>query len=190
MDIVLEKITAGYEKKVVLRNFSAVIPEKRTTVIMGASGSGKTTLLYLLLRLIRPVSGTVNGVPEKLGVVFQEDRLCEDFSAIENIQLVLRKKTKYTIIEDSLREIGLGDSLHMPVSQLSGGMRRRVAVVRALRAENDAIFLDEPFKGLDAGTKSTVIHFLRKMKAERTVVFITHDEEEAALLGDKVIRLI
>ena len=189
MDIVIHQITARYEKKDILRDFSAVIPEKQTTVIMGSSGCGKTTLLYLLMNLLHPAAGTISGVPDKISVVFQEERLCEDFSAVENIQLVLRKKQKDNVVEDSLREIGLGDSLPMPVSQLSGGMRRRVAIVRAVLAESDAILLDEPFKGLDADTKATVINFLMRKTKGKTVILVTHDEEEATLLGDHVLRL-
>ncbi len=187
MDIIMENITARYDKKDILKDFSAVFPEQSTTVIMGASGCGKTTLLHLLLNLLHPVSGTISGVPDRISVVFQEDRLCEDFSAVENVRLVLRKY-RDNDIEESLRQIGLGDSLHMPVSQLSGGMRRRVAIVRAILAESDLILLDEPFKGLDANTKTVVIRYLQQKTKGKTVVLVTHDEEEASLLADKVIH--
>lgn len=189
MDIRLDKITARYGEKDVLKNFSAVFREKQTTVVMGSSGLGKTTLLNVLMGILRPVSGTLSGMPEKISVVFQEDRLFEEFSAIENVRAVLRRKQDTSRVEDSLKEIGLADSMEMPVSKLSGGMRRRVAIVRALLADSDVLLLDEPFKGLDTETKGMVIRFLLEHAKDKTVIVVTHDEDEAKMLGGSILSL-
>lgn len=189
MDIIAEKISKRFGDKQVLDNFSAVIHESRITCIMGPSGCGKTTLLYLLMGLMVPDSGTISGVPDTKSAVFQEDRLCETFNAVANVKMVCRSDISRKIIEENLSDIGLEGSLAIPVSQLSGGMRRRVAVVRAMMAESDILFLDEPFKGLDANMKQEVIRYVKTHTVGRTVVLVTHDEEEALKMGGYIIRM-
>src|SRR5665648_18627 len=137
MDITADNICKRFGDKQVLDHFSAVMQGNGTTSIMGPSGCGKTTLLNLLMGLMSPDSGTISGVPDAKGAVFQEDRLCETFSAVANVKMVCRKDISRKMIEEHLSEIGLEGSLSVPVSQLSGGMRRRVAVVRAILADSD-----------------------------------------------------
>ena len=117
-------------------------------MLMGPSGIGKTTLLLLLLGLVSPDSGEITGLPEKVSVIFQEDRLCEDFSALSNVAMVLPRGGEETA-SALLKALGLEEAMRQPVHTLSGGMKRRVAIARGLAADSPLLLMDEPFKGLD-----------------------------------------
>jgi NitT/TauT family transport system ATP-binding protein len=99
-----------------------------------------------------------------------------------------RKVDKNTIISH-LERIGLKGSLSKPVSELSGGMKRRVAIVRAMLAESDILFLDEPFKGLDDETKKTTMQYVKDNMGKRTVIMVTHDMDEVKALGGRLITM-
>ena len=157
--------------------------------ILGPSGCGKTTLLSLLLGLEQPDAGKILGMEgRRKSAVFQEDRLCENASAVSNIRLVNPALSKGEA-EAMLRELGLGDSLGQPVRTLSGGMKRRVAILRALAAEYDVLFCDEPFKGLDQATKAQVLDYFLARTQGKTVLVVTHDPEEAKSLGGHTLLL-
>lgn len=158
---------------------------------MGASGIGKTTILSILAGLVKPDFGEIEGMEgKKLSMVFQEDRLLEWADAFENVALILERK-KSGMLREFLRgefeAVGLHDYEEKPVSQLSGGMKRRVAIVRAVCAEGDLLLLDEPFKGLDDGTKEQVAAYLKSRFAGRTLVMVTHDARDAKLLGARIV---
>ena len=158
---------------------------------MGASGCGKTTLLRILLGLEMPDNGEVIGMPEKVSVLFQEDRLCKDASAYENIALVLeRKRTRAQKdaqrrkIEQEAAQVGItAEDLTQNVMELSGGMRRRIALLRALLYEADCVVLDEPFKGLDAATKQIVMQYVKEKVTGRTTFLVTHEQAEVDFFG-------
>ena len=188
-NIVIRGLCKRFGEKVVLRDFDAVFPAGECTCIMGQSGCGKTTLLRILMGLLRADSGTVTGVPERKSAVFQEDRLCQGFSAMANLRLVLPKTVPDARLAAHLTELGLGDSLRRPVRELSGGMKRRVAIARAMLAESGAVFLDEPLKGLDEATKGEAIAYIRRYAGGRTLLLVTHDREEAAALGGALITM-
>jgi len=175
----------------VLAGLSLDIPDGATTVLMGPSGVGKTTLAHILLGLVPADSGTVAGLAgRRLAAVFQEDRLCEQLPAVGNVRLVLHGKAEAAVVRGELAAVGLGDDdVGKPVSQLSGGQRRRVAIVRALLADADFGCLDEPFKGLDEATKDRVIDYVRDRTRGRTVLLITHDPVEAEKVGGRIVGL-
>lgn len=181
----LEKVCKSFEGKTVLRDFSAEFAEG-CWCLMAPSGAGKTTLLRLIGGLETPDAGRVEA-PEgaRFGVVFQEDRLCQGFSPIQNLRLVCPRERA----ERLLAEILPLDCLGQPVRELSGGMRRRVAVARAMAAESDILLMDEPFTGLDPETRKTVMEFVLRHRQGRLLVAATHQEEEAAALGGRVVRL-
>jgi len=189
MDIVVENLTVQYGKKVVLRNLSVTFKEGETTVVMGPSGCGKTTLINALLGLVHTTGGRITGVPSRAACVFQEDRLCEDISASENVRIVLRHRSEYSLVEPALTAVGLGDSLGKIARELSGGMRRRVAIIRAVLAESGVVVMDEPLKGLDEATRDRVVDYIREKTKGKTLIVITHDEREANLFGADVLRL-
>ncbi len=191
MDIVLNGLYKSFEGKMVLQNFSCRLREGRTTCITGPSGVGKTTLLRILMGLEQPDAGTIEGLgTRRLSAVFQEERFCENLTAVRNIGLVLPGRLNRPLIEDELRALSLTDAdFSGPVRELSGGMRRRVALARALLVDYDLLLLDEPLKGLDDAVKARVMAHLYERTAGRTVVMVTHDLREAAELGADIITL-
>ena len=138
--IEIRHLDKSFGEKQIFRDFSCSFPEGETTCIMGPSGCGKTTLLNLLLGLEQPDSGSVSGMAgKKRSMVFQENRLVEGMGPVPNLRLVNPAVTRKEA-EEMLRALGLSDSLHQPVRTLSGGMRRRVSILRALAAEYDILF--------------------------------------------------
>ena len=189
MDIELKNIEKSFGEKTVLRNFSCRFSEGKTTCIMGPSGCGKTTLLRLLLGLEVPDSGQISGMAERRkSAVFQEDRLCEGVSAVSNLRMVSPALSRREA-EAFLSRLGLGDSLHQPLREFSGGMKRRVAILRAISAEYDVLLADEPFQGLDEATRCLTMEYFKAQTAGKTVLLVTHEEREAAFFGGELLVL-
>lgn len=186
-DIVLKNVSKSFGENEVLKDLSLTFPAGKVTALMGASGTGKTTTLSLLLRLIAPDAGTITGLPEKEAAVFQEDRLFEDFSVLSNLTAVTGQTED--VIRKGLESLGLSDAANEKAKVLSGGMKRRVAILRALLSDYELLILDEPFKGLDEALRKTTAEYLLQKNAGRTVVMVTHDPAEAELLGADIIRL-
>ena len=180
--ILIEHISKSYGETVVFRDFSARLPLGETSVITGVSGSGKTTLLRLILGLEMPDEGTITGVPARRAAVFQEDRLCPQLTALENVLLIAGRKREREA-RDMLARLGLGKSLAVPAAELSGGMRRRCALARALCAKFDLLALDEPFKGLDEANRRAAMDAVRALSGDKTVLLVTHDAAEAEFFG-------
>ena len=189
MAIVIENLTKSYGEKLVLPPFSCAIGEGEVVCLLGQSGCGKTTLLRLLLGLEMPTGGTVTGRPDRISAVFQEDRLCPAFSAVTNVSLALGRQASKAEIEALLTQLGLGDALHKPVHELSGGMQRRVAIARSLLCPADLYLMDEPFKGLDEDTRRAVMDAVLARTKGKTLLVVTHDPEEAAYLGGRIVRM-
>lgn len=182
-DIIIREVYRAFGEKEVLHGFSARLQAGIITGLMAPSGSGKTTLLRILMGLDRPQRGEITGLDGlRVSAVFQEDRLCENLNAMANIRLVTPSLTAETV-EASLKTVGLGDSSRQPVRELSGGQKRRVAILRALLAEYDLLLLDEPFRGLDAATKQVVLADTLTRCIGRTVLLVTHDPEELDAMG-------
>ncbi|MDD5935013.1 MAG: ATP-binding cassette domain-containing protein [Clostridiales bacterium] len=189
-DIVLSNIKKQYKEKVVLDQFSATFLEGKTTCIMGPSGVGKTTLLNLILKLENPDSGTITGIDKKTcAAVFQEDRLCEEFDAITNVMIAVSSHISEEQIREEFEKVHLSDYERKPVSSLSGGMKRRVAIVRAVLADSELIVLDEPLKGFDRTLKMDMLEYLKEALKGKTAILVTHEKEEASTLGDIIIEL-
>lgn len=187
-DITLRNVSKRFGDKIVLENFSAVFPAGETSVLMGVSGGGKTTLLRLILGLETPDGGEISGVPAKCAAVFQEDRLCPQLTALGNVLLAAGRR-KEREARELLTRLGLAESINTPAADLSGGMRRRTALARALCSEYDLLVLDEPFKGLDDQTRRTAIETVREQTQGKTVLLVTHDPTEAKIFGDKIIQI-
>ena len=188
-DICIRNITKSYGEKTVFKNLNLKIESGKITCIMAPSGAGKTTLLRMMMGLEKPDRGSIVGLSEKrFSAVFQEERLCEDLTAIGNIRLVNPSLTADQI-RNELQRLGMYDCENQPVSELSGGMRRRVSILRALLAEYDVLFMDEPFKGLDSALKKDVIAYVMEKTVGKTVIVVTHDRSEADLLRAEIINL-
>ena len=176
----VENLTVQYGGTAVLENFSAEFPDGGVTAVSGRSGCGKTTLLAVLLGLLRPDGGTVSGFRQP-GAVFQEDRLLPFLSAEKNIAVT----AGCTEAEagEALLSVGFDAADRgKRAFELSGGMARRVAIVRAMLAPGDAVLLDEPFKGLDERTRAQVVRFVCENRRGRTMVVVTHDPRDAKAL--------
>lgn len=186
-DLVLTNITKSYGDRLVLEDLSMVFPAGSTTCIMGPSGCGKTTLFNLITGTIKADSGTISGVPDRLSIVFQEDRLCESFSAISNIRLVTGDRMSDEEILQHFEELGIADSAYMPVSNLSGGMKRRVTIARAICYDSELILLDEALKGLDDERRHLTMDYIKKHSQGKTIICITHDPKEAEHMGGTLI---
>ena len=187
--ITVSKLNKRFGDHVVLQDFSATFQAGNVTNIMGGSGCGKTTLLNILMGLERADKGRIAGVPKRISAVFQEYRLCEDFSAVSNIRMVTGKTVDPAEIERHLCMLGLEGSLYQPVRELSGGMKQRVSIARAVLHDGDALFLDEAFKGLDQETRRTTIEYIRSHTRGKTVINVTHDPKDAMQMGGKVIEM-
>lgn len=190
MNIKVNNLFKSFNGQQVLNNVSLLFAEGGITCIMGTSGVGKTTLANIMMGLRKADSGKIIGLQgKKISAVFQEDRLIEHLDAIKNIMLVCPKDMKKEVIEDNLKEIGLTEYKDKPTKSLSGGMRRRVVMVRALLSDYDVLIMDEPFKGLDEELKGRVINYVKEKTKGKTVVIITHDKDEAAMLEASVLTM-
>ncbi|NCB41576.1 MAG: ABC transporter ATP-binding protein [Clostridia bacterium] len=188
-NIIVSDITKSFGEHKVINQLSYVFQQGEITCIMGPSGGGKTTLLHILMGLLPYERGEITGVPLLKSAVFQEDRLCENFSAISNIHFACDKRADEDQIISHFSSIGLRDGFQKPVSEFSGGMRRRVALVRAVLAKSDILFLDEPLKGLDDQTKDVTLAYLKSNINGRTVIMVTHDYEEVKALNGNLFML-
>ena len=160
------------------------------TALMAPSGAGKTTLLRMLMGLETADSGEISGLSgRRISAVFQEDRLLENMNPVDNIRLTAPKLDRAVILRE-MAAMGLTDCENQPARELSGGMRRRVAILRALLCGADVITLDEPFKGLDEATRARVIDETRRLCRGKTVLMVTHEAAEAERMGAKIVGLL
>jgi ABC-type nitrate/sulfonate/bicarbonate transport system ATPase subunit len=187
-------VSLSFGSTVVFQDLSLAVARGEFVAVVGPSGCGKTTLLNLFSQFIKPSSGKVV-CAGRVRMVYQHDSLFPWQTVSENIALGLRNLTDQTEraeqLNDMLRLIrleGFGD--HYP-HQLSGGMRQRVELARALIGDTDILLLDEPFSSLDYLTRLRMRNELARMLAQlpRTVVLVTHDIEEAAQLADRIVVL-
>ena len=187
--IELVGICKAYGDKRVLGGLDLILAEGEITALMGASGRGKTTVLRILMGLERADSGEILGMEDvRVSAVFQEDRLLERLTAEGNLRFVAEGEEQLREIPALLSELGLGGETEAAAT-FSGGMKRRLAIARALLADYDLLVLDEPFRGLDEGTKAITMETVRRRSAGKTVLLVTHDEDEAKALAKKVIRI-
>ena len=194
MGVSLYGVQKSYGVKPVLQDFSLSLPATGTVALLGPSGCGKTTLLRLLAGLEKADGGEIV-LPRdtRLSMVFQEDRLLDSLDILGNILVVLdgHGEAQKQRARDALARCGLEACAHQYPPQLSGGMRRRVAVARALAYGGSLLLLDEPFKGLDPQTKGMVAHFVFEptIASRRLTLLVTHDREEAMLFADTILEL-
>lgn len=187
--LTIEHLTKQFGEKTLFRDLCLTVDGP--AVLWAPSGWGKTTLLRILMGLDTPTAGWVRGVG-RAAAVFQEDRLCPQLTALQNVTLVLpgsEKKYKEQI-EVDFQQFGMdAAALALPAARLSGGQKRRTALLRALWAPSDTLLLDEPFTGMDPDTLAAAAALLRTRCGTEPVLLATHDREAIRLLGWPVIEL-
>ena len=187
--LTIEHLTKQFGEKTLFRDRCLTVDGP--AVLWAPSGWGKTTLLRILMGLDTPTAGRVRGVG-RAAAVFQEDRLCPQLTALQNVTLVLpgsEKQYKEQIGTD-FQQFGMdAAALALPAARLSGGQKRRTALLRALWAPSDTLLLDEPFTGMDPDTLAAAAALLRTRCGTEPVLLATHDREAIRLLGWPVIEL-
>ena len=189
-DLILQKLSKSYHGQVVFSDLSLALSPGNAYCLMAPSGTGKTTLFRILMGLETPDSGTIDGLKNlKISAVFQEDRLLDFMTPVDNIRLPEPKLERAVILRE-MAAMGLTGCENQPVRELSGGMRRRVAILRALLCGADVIALDEPFKGLDEATRARVIDETKRLCRGKAVLMVTHEAAEAERMGAKIVGLL
>ena len=187
--LTIEHLTKQFGEKTLFRDLCLTV--EGPAVLWAPSGWGKTTLLRILMGLDTPTAGRVQGV-SRAAAVFQEDRLCPQLTALQNVTLVLpgSEKQYKEQIESDFQQFGMDTAaLALPAARLSGGQKRRTALLRALWAPSDTLLLDEPFTGMDPDTLAAAAALLRTRCGTEPVLLATHDREAIRLLGWPVIEL-
>ena len=213
--LALCSVSKSYDGHPVLSNLSMEFSDGTFYCLMAPSGSGKTTLFRLILGLEQPDSGTIQfhlsespaalrqettsgsafsarrskGSHHPIPAVFQEDRLLEGYTAIENLRFALGKRYSNETLTAYLLRLLPEDALNKPVCEFSGGMKRRVSILRAILAPSEIILMDEPFTGLDTDTKQAAIDLIKELCAGKLVIIATHAEQDAELLNARIIHL-
>ena len=185
----LDHVYKGFNGNAVLEDISLALPEKGFCAITGRSGRGKTTLLYLIAGLYKPDRGSIQRNGETISMVFQEDRLLPWLTARQNVEAVLGPNEKQQATK-ALCRMGLEEQAwdKLP-EELSGGMRRRVALARLICYGGDVWLMDEAFKGLDRESRDALIPFFKQQAETRLIVLVTHEKEDAVRLGAQIIEL-
>lgn len=184
MNIEILNLTKKYGDKTVFENFSRTLEINGILLVKGASGCGKTTLMKMIAGL-EDHSGQINLPTDKISFMFQEDRLIPFISVLKNVKSVSDVNTakKY------LCELGLQNEFDSPPRSLSGGMRRRAALARALAYPSQLVILDEPFKGLDEKLKQKVIELIQTESKTRDFIIVTHESFDTELSDAKTFNL-
>lgn len=173
-------VSFSYPDRAVLRDISFSLPPRGAFFLCGPSGCGKTTVLHLLAGLLSPQSGTVTA-PTAIAAVFQEDRLLPWLTVRQNTEAVLFENAAARA-EESIAAVGLSEAADALPQTLSGGMKRRAAIARALAKGGDMLLLDEPFNGLDTAARAQCAEALSRRFADALILLVTHQQEDAALL--------
>lgn len=192
----------GDEARVVLRDINLTIEENEFICIVGPSGGGKTTLLNLMAGFEKPNAGhlyyrgeEITGTSRSRGVVFQEFSLLPWMNVLKNVMFSvddnLKTSEQKAIAEKYIEMVGLTEFKDQRPSNLSGGMKQRVAIARTLAMEPDVMLMDEPFSALDEQTRKKLDHDILDLwkNDKRTVVFITHNIDEAMFLATRIIMI-
>ena len=180
--IKIRGINKRYGESIVFNGLNIDFIEKGVNFIKGPSGSGKTTLVNIIAGIDPYYSGSIDGwLTQSKAMVFQEDRLIENLTVSFNIRLMMKedKKTALPKIREALTKIGMAKSETKKVSELSGGQKRRVAILRAVLADRRLLIFDEALQGIDDENKDRLMNYLLPLMEDKTVVWISHDQRES-----------
>lgn len=181
----MSNVSFSYGEKRVLDNFNLSVKQGEKVCLFGESGSGKTTVLRLIASLETADSGQII-IGGKLSVVFQEDRLLPFKTVIENIAAVNGDTDK---CEELLKAFSLYEYKDKYPRSLSGGMKRRIAIIRALSRDFDVLILDEAFNGIDRENIEKIVQIINENTKDKTLIMVSHSEWEAEILGAKIVKI-
>ena len=187
--LTIEHLTKRFDDTEIFTGLCLTV--ERPVVLWAPSGWGKTTLLRILMGLEPPTAGRVQGAG-RVAAVFQEDRLCPQLNAIQNVTLVLPGAENQYIqqITEDFQQLGMDKTvLCLPARKLSGGQKRRTALLRAVWAPSDTVVLDEPFTGMDPDTMERAAALLNQRCTGKPALLATHDRDAIRALGWPVIEL-
>ena len=188
--IALRNVTVKFDKKFVLDKLSFEFRDGIKYALMGESGSGKTTILNAISSLVKYDGEIDIDENKKISYVFQEPRLFDWLTVLDNVSLVidLPKKESEEKAKKLLCDLGLEDSLNLYPAELSGGMKQRVSIARALAYEPTVILLDEPFRALDTDTRQKVASYVFDYMDKKTVIMVTHDDADTTF-ADEILKI-
>jgi ABC-type nitrate/sulfonate/bicarbonate transport system ATPase subunit len=189
----MKNVGKNFNDNVILKNFNIAIPKGKIVGIIGPSGCGKSTILKIISGLEKSNRGIIEKNFNNLGYIFQEPNLLKWYTVYENIEIILKdkikdKKEREKIINDALEKVELLNYKRYYPDELSGGMKQRVSIARALAIDPELFLMDEPFSNLDFRLKVNIIKDLIDIfeKNNSTGIFVTHDYREAYLLCDEI----
>ncbi|WIH81511.1 ATP-binding cassette domain-containing protein [Brachyspira pilosicoli] len=181
----INNMNLSYNDNIIFKNFSISLHINKINIILGSSGCGKTSLLNIIAKKI-----------ESPSFVYQEPRLLNHLNAYENINYILKDKIKNKNIRDktikeALTITNLIDNIHSKPNELSGGMKQRLSLARALAYNSDFLLMDEPLQGQDIKRKKELLDIIKniQIKTNKTIIYVTHDISEALILGDYIYIL-
>ena len=181
-----EHLRKVYGGRAVIEDLSVEIKTGEKCALIAPSGCGKTTLLRLLAGIEKPDGGRVERDGE-VSFVFQEPRLFPQFTVLKNVAAVCAGKDAKERAAQALEKVGLGGETGKYPAELSGGMAQRAVLARALAAERETVFMDEPFKQLDAESKEALYTLVEREMRGKTLLLVTHDEAEARRLCGRIL---
>lgn len=182
----IKNLTFAYGNKQVFNDFSLEIKNGERVWLSGPSGCGKTTLIKLILGLLKPQKDEIITDASTPSVVFQENRLLPFKTVLQNITLIGGDSV---FAEENLTALGIGETRDLYPASLSGGMKRRAAIARALSVPFELLILDEPFNGIDEKNLQATVDRINEISKNKTIILITHNPEEAELLGAKKVEI-
>ena len=183
----VSNLTKSFENKLVFNNFSVEFYENQTSVIEGESGIGKTTLLRIIAGLDTDYSGEITGNDKKISYVFQEPRLFDAITVKQNLELI--EKNTDLSINDILSIVELDKEQNTYPNELSGGMKMRLSLARALYYNGEIFLMDEPFSALDNDMKSRIIPKVFELLKNKTVIIVSHNADELKEYTDNLIKI-
>ena len=200
----IKKLTHVFNRQEILHDLDFYVNDGEFLSILGPSGCGKTTILRILIGLLPPTSGQIikDGIDitafpaskRNMGIVFQNYALFQNMNVLDNVQYALKfnselKLRSREIAENIIEQVGLTEHINKKPWKLSGGQQQRVAIARTLALKPEIILFDEPMSALDAATRLVLRDEIKRIqkKFNSTIVYITHDQEEAFALSDRIM---